>query len=327
MGYHTVTVTAYYLAMILCAAWIRLYQGMRKSIDIKSLYPRMLTFGMASTYLIFTMSRTGFLSVGCMLIFGLVISLIMTSKKDRISQMLKYLTVIIASVVYMFPVTFFLTDVMPRISNDPITFEYEVTDFTFTKGMPYDDYDYMTIEQFAREFKRKIFNIEPVGDVRLNLPNPFVIRAYASENADDSSQEDGDETDTSNGRLEIFKSYIAVWNLWGHEEMEAMMPNGEMAIHAHNTFLQVAHDHGIIFGVYFVLFIVYVVILSLGVALRKKDDVYAMFCPVVLVCFAMAGLVEWLLHPCNPFGLTVFWAMMPLIYKDTFNEDEKSNQC
>ena len=103
------------------------------------------------------------------------------------------------------------------------------------------------------------------------------------------------------------------------------MPNGELAMHAHNSFLQVAHDHGIIFGIYFVLFTCYVVILSLVGAIRKKEDAYAMFCPIVMVCFVMASLVEWLLHPCNPFGLTVFMAMMPLVFKDTNIEDEKSN--
>ena len=329
MGYHTVTVTAYYLAMIVCAAWIRLYNAARESVKLKNIYPKMFTFGMSVTYLIFTMSRTGFLSVGCMLIFALFVLTLITAKKERVSILLRHCAVILFSVIYMFPVTFFLTDVMPRIANDPITFEYEVRDFTFEKGMPYADYNYMTIEQFVREFKRKIFNIEPVGDVRLNLPSPFVIKAYASEPEDaDTNEESSDENelDVSNGRIDIFKSYIAVWNLWGHEDMEALLPNGEMAIHAHNTFLQVAHDHGIIFGIYFVLFIGYVVILSLVRAVSKRDDAYAMFCPVILVCFVMAGLVEWLLHPCNPFGLTIFLAMMPLAYKDTYKEDEKSNQ-
>ena len=331
MGFHTVTVTAYYLAMIMCAAWMRLYESLRKSTKVKDIYPKMFTFGMASTYLIFTMSRTGFLSVGCMLIFALILSAIVTAKDERIKHTLKYVAVVAVSVIYMFPVTFFLTDVMPRISNDPITFEYEVRDFTFTKGMPYADYDYMTIEQFIREFNRKIFNIEPVGDVRLDIPNPFVIKAYASETEEDldvveeSSDEEKDVTDMSNGRFEIFKSYIAQWNLWGHEDMEVLMPNGAPAIHAHNSFLQVAHDHGIIFGIYFVLFTCYVVILSLVRAVRRKDDAFTMFCPIIMVCFVMASLVEWLLHPCNPFGLTIFMAMMPLMFKDINKEDEKSN--
>ena len=333
MGYHTVTVTAYYLAMILCATWTRLYDVMKRSTDIKSLYPRMFTFGMSATYLIFTMSRTGFLSVGCMMIFAFVIISFIIAKKERIILVLKYAAIVVISVAYMFPVTFFLTDVVPRISNDPITFEYEVRDFTFTKGMPYDDYDYMTIEQFVREFKRKVFNIEPVGDVHIDVFDPFLIRAYASEAEvdeeihEDTPSEDEDVTDMSNGRIDIFKSYIAVWNLWGHEEMEALLPNGEMAIHAHNTFLQVAHDHGIVFGIYFVLYIGYVIILSLVGAIRKRDDAYAMFCPALLVCFVMAGMVEWLLHPCNPFGLAAFLTMMSLVYKDTYKEDEKSNQC
>ena len=128
----------------------------------------------------------------------------------------------------------------------------------------------------------------------------------------------------SNGRFDIFKSYIAVWNLWGHEDMEAPLPNGEMAVHAHNSFLQVAHDHGIIFGIYFVLFIGYVVILSMIGALKEKSNPYAMFCPIIIVCFSMASLVEWIMHPCNPFGITIFLAMMPLIYKDSL-KNEKSN--
>ena len=105
--------------------------------------------------------------------------------------------------------------------------------------------------------------------------------------------------------------------------MEALLPNGKMAVHAHNSFLQVAHDHGIIFGIYFLLFIGYVVILSLGRAVRNRRITYWIFCPVLLVCFGMASMVEWLMHPCNPFGLTIFLAMMPLFYKDI--KDEKGN--
>ena len=55
----------------------------------------------------------------------------------------------------------------------------------------------------------------------------------------------------------IFKSYIQEWNVWGHDEMGAPLPNGEIAIHAHNTFLQVIPDHGLVFGIYFIAFMLY----------------------------------------------------------------------
>ena len=327
MGYHTVTETAYYLALIVCAAWMRLYASLKETVDIKHIYAKMFTFGMTVSYLIFTMSRTGFLSVGVSIVFALILATVIYEKEERIKKAGKYIAVMAIAVIYMFPVTFFLTDIMPRISNDPIVFEYEVRDFTFHEGMPYSDANYMTIEQFISEFGRKVFNIDPDRKAMITIPNPFVIKAYASETqegTDEDTSNDEDVTDMSNGRFEIFKSYIAVWNLWGHEDMEALLPNGAMAVHAHNSFLQVAHDHGIIFGIYFVLFIGYVVILSMIRAVKEKSDPYAMFCPIIIVCFSMASLVEWIMHPCNPFGLAIFLAMMPLIYKDSV-KDEKSN--
>lgn len=332
MGYHTVTVTAYYLSLILSAAWVRLYQSFKDAKSIKSMIPKMFTFGMSATYLIFTMSRTGIFAVGCMVVFALAMSAVIYVSKDRIREVLRFVGIMVIAFVYMFPVTFFLTDIMPRISNDPITFEYEVRDWTFNKGMPYSHYNYMTIEQFCSEFSKKVFNID-ISErfAEFEIKDPFAITAYAAEDNEITEEEvteanpfeEEDVTDMSNGRIDIFKSYINVWNATGHEEMGTELPDGEIAVHAHNSFLQVAHDHGIIFGIYFVLFIGYVIILSLVRACKNKQDIYRFFCPVVIVCFCMASMVEWIMHLCNPFGLSIFLAMMPLIIKETDNE--KSN--
>mgnify|MGYP006922442532 CR=1 FL=1 len=55
----------------------------------------------------------------------------------------------------------------------------------------------------------------------------------------------------ANGRMDIFRAYLEQLNLTGHEEMGAILPNGELAVHAHNIYLQVAYDHGIVVGVVF----------------------------------------------------------------------------
>ena len=275
MGYHTVTMTAYYLAMIVCATWMRLYSAVKKSYDLKDIYGRMFSFGMSVTYLIFTMSRTGFLSVTAMIIFALVLAFSACKKEERLKNTGKNIVIMIIAVLYMFPVTFFLTDIVPRLSNDPIAFEYEVDEYTFKKGMPYSHMNYMTIEQFISEFSKKVLNIDPDKEASIEIHDPFAIRAYAEEiddaqDTDEEETQEEDVTDMSNGRFDIFKSYIAAWNLWGHEDMEALLPNGDLVVHAHNSFLQVAHDHGIIFGIYFVLFIGYVVILSMIRAVKEK---------------------------------------------------------
>ena len=52
----------------------------------------------------------------------------------------------------------------------------------------------------------------------------------------------------ANGRMDIFRAYIGQLNLAGHDDMGAVLPNGELAVHAHNIYLQVAYDHGLIVG-------------------------------------------------------------------------------
>lgn len=315
MGFHTVTMTAYYLAMVVSASWMRLYARLRSDSRLESVVSPMFTFGMASSYLIFTMSRTGFFSVSVMILFALIVTALWGKITKGQKNTIKQILIIIVAVVYMFPATFFLTDVVPRIANDPVVFEYEQWEYSFHKGMPYADFKYMTIEQFVTEFGKKVLDIDEDDNNAYHASPPWVIKAYAAE-TDDIEE---DVTDMSNGRFDIFKSYMSVWNLWGHDDMEAVLPNGDMAVHAHNSFLQVAHDHGIIFGIYFGLFIGYVIILSLIRAYRS-GKVYDMFCPVLLVCFCMASLVEWIMHPANPFGLSSFLAMMPLFIKDYANE-------
>ena len=71
MGYHTVTVTAYYLSMIVGVAFVRLIYRMKEG-DRKRILVSLITFGFAASYLIFTMSRTGFLSTGSMIFSGII---------------------------------------------------------------------------------------------------------------------------------------------------------------------------------------------------------------------------------------------------------------
>lgn len=328
MGYHTVTVTAYYLTLIVCAALVRLYVKTGKNKSIGKLLPQLFTLGMSCAFLLFTMSRTGMLSTAVTVIFVLIAVTLFTDKKEkRIAATVKRCGVLFLTVIYMFPVTYSLVDICPRIANDPITFEFEYRDFTFEKGMPYSDINYMTIEQFVKEFGKKVLNMNPDDKKAYNrvIHNPLVLPVYAAEEAPEAEQEEVDVTDMSNGRFDIFKSYIAVWNAWGHDEMGALLPNGEIAVHAHNTFLQVIHDHGLVFGIYFVIFMLYVFILGVRYACKEKDNGIMLLFPTILTGFAVAGLVEWILHVCNPFGLAVFMCMMPLVIKQKGYKDEKSN--
>ncbi|MDD6490753.1 MAG: hypothetical protein PUG54_00775, partial [Firmicutes bacterium] len=133
---------------------------------------------------------------------------------------------------------------------------------------------------------------------------------YVPEEADEDKQ------DYTNGRLDIFRSYIEQLNMTGHEEMGATLKNGEIATHAHNIYLQVAYDHGIPVGIVFVLVGIITLFMSLKYFHKKKDGAaYAALPSVVTISVAVAGMVEWIFHLSNPCGLVLMLVITPLIFK------------
>ena len=81
-------------------------------------------------------------------------------------------------------------------------------------------------------------------------------------NFEKAEEEETEEEDLSvyekteeyaNGRMDIFRAYLKELNLAGHDDMGAILPDGSLAVHAHNIYLQVAYDHGLAVGAVFVL--------------------------------------------------------------------------
>lgn len=119
----------------------------------------------------------------------------------------------------------------------------------------------------------------------------------------------------ANGRMDIFRAYLEQMNLNGHDEMGAILPDGSLAVHAHNIYLQVAYDHGLIVGVLFVVVGVAAFVQGCIYYKRKKNEVSCAAMPAAAVAaFAMAGLVEWIFHLCHPAGLVLMLVLAPLLF-------------
>ena len=118
----------------------------------------------------------------------------------------------------------------------------------------------------------------------------------------------------ANGRMDIFRAYLKELNLAGHDDMGAILPDGSLAVHAHNIYLQVAYDHGLAVGAVFVL-VGAVTFVQGCLYYRKKRQVSCAALPVaVLTAFAMAGLVEWIFHLCHPAGFVLMLTLAPLLF-------------
>ncbi len=128
-------------------------------------------------------------------------------------------------------------------------------------------------------------------------------------------------SDVTNGRLDIFRSYLEQMNDEGHEEMGATLPNGEIAAHAHNIYLQVAYDNGKIIGIMFIIWMALTCIRALTLFIRNRDkDPAAGILLSVSVTYAVCGVTEWISHPCNPVGMVMMLVCAVLCLPDLMHE-------
>ncbi|WP_026526771.1 O-antigen ligase family protein [Butyrivibrio sp. VCD2006] len=142
-----------------------------------------------------------------------------------------------------------------------------------------------------------------------------------SDSSDESAENSGASGDGieefSNGRITIFKAYLQQMTPFGHDEMGAVLPSGEIAVHAHNTYLQVMYDNGIIAGLVFLLMFACAFFSGAFYYRKYKDDV-----PGALLSFGMtvgvgvAALSEWVFQFSNPMAIALVLSLMPIAFTD-----------
>lgn len=352
--FHTVTITASYLTMVECVAAVIFLSKFMKSRRLKDCYKELVFFGVVSSYMMFTMARTGFLAVGVTILFLLFI---MAAGKKKLQNFGKSLGMMILSVVVCLPITFTVQRNIPILVSDPYLYEIEYYMYCpedVMRGKHLGSVNFMRVGRFVDVFAEKIFGI-PEGTFDLygeieqyrqthnsegeEIPDTARLD-YKNESAEiegvaDNSQlvaslyyepeaqgeeeeiiEDSQKEDYTNGRIDIFRSYIEQLNMTGHEEMGAVLQNGEIATHAHNIYLQVAYDHGIPVGIVFVF--VGIATFAAGCLYyhKKKDTIlYAALPVTITVAVAVAGVVEWIYHLSNPCGFLLMLVITPLIFK------------
>ena len=124
-----------------------------------------------------------------------------------------------------------------------------------------------------------------------------------------------DEDDISNGRFELFEIYTSHLNMTGHDSMLVEDVDKNITLyHAHNSYMQVAHDHGIPTGIVFIFTVVLGVVQSILYYKKNcRQTDFAMFPLVVTIAFLIAGVTEWIFHPSIPIGFAFLIALTPLV--------------
>ncbi len=341
MLYHTVTVTAEYLTLVIAAAlvlFIRRYHKIRVHNEQGSeahricyftgMWKEMLLLGSALSYMLLTLSRTGFFAVIAMLIVTLGIYAIgmRTGIKATVDAVKMFVLAIVS--IVMIASVFTFTRIVPAIFNEPVCSDIEIDGWEIQEGTASDDVRYMNLDRFIYCAREKLLGIsdengtEPVEEQQEARLDMFPAIQGAVLLTDEVSDEDVEQASEgieqfSNGRIDLFKRYIAAWNLTGHDEMGVPMADGELAIHAHNSFLQAIHDFGMIAGFYVIIFGICSLITGCLVFRKVSGkDMYSLITPAVIIGFSAAGMTEWMFHICNPVGWTLFICVVPLLFAD-----------
>ena len=317
--FHTVTVNAYYLTLVICALTVRLLAGLSgKKMRFSQIGGTLLLYGTAVSLLFLTLSRTGYLAVLVMTAV-MVPFTVLFCFRQRLSALLRDVLIMALAFPVCLPMTYTGIRILPALYNDPYIYSVEESAAAIHRDDPKDSNAYMSVSYFRFVMEGKLFaeaaEPEPVrdflrcfGDTLYVLPDSVLVASEGDAGLSDAAS-------FSNGRLDIFRRYIREWNLTGHDGMGVTLADGSVSVHAHNIYLQVIHDHGLPVGCVFLLLGAVSAGLMASYALHGcRRDPYAALPLAVLIGFAVAGLVEWLFHPCNPMGFSVMVVLAPLLY-------------
>ncbi|RKI84023.1 hypothetical protein D7V83_06930 [bacterium 0.1xD8-71] len=327
--FHTVTISAVYLALVVCAALVKFLYAYRRNPSFAGTYKELAMLGTAAAYLIFTLSRTGYLAI---LVTGiLTVLLVCLSMENKGKRLLQCVGMMALAVLVSFPVVFTAQRMLPSVAAKPELHEIEEIPTELMHGRDMDSYYYITVERFVQVFQMKVLGVPeeeclnaflffssaddmPVYKMYLDQKPPILL-ASTEDMAAAAAQEAEEEDSYTNGRFYIFRQYYRNLNAFGHEEMGITEADGNFLVHAHNIYLQVAYDHGIYVGIVFILLGVGTLVQSFIYYRKRKDDTVCAALPfAILVLFAVAGLAEWIFHPCCPIAYCLLLTLAPLLF-------------
>ena len=314
--------------MILAAALINLLIKYTKEKSLKACYKELFLYGVVLAYLFMTLTRTGYIAAIAMVNVVILLYTVLY-EKNKILGFLKGIGVTLALMCLCFPICFTITRTIPAVVNEPVTYDSELFEATIKKGDAPDSENYMFLGRFIELTGYRLFgyhadrfeNQSRIEDGVYEGIYPYeqtiLLASENEEQAAEAAEEISEEqlAGISNGRFDIFKAYIEQWNLWGHDEMGVPLKNGEIAVHAHNIYIQAIHDFGLIVGIMFILYGIYTFIASLMYFMKNRvKNLYTLLPAAIIICFAVAGMTEWIFHPCNPVGCAVFICIAPLMF-------------
>lgn len=231
-------------------------------------------------------------------------------KKKTFYGLLLHSVALIVCIVITFPATYICIRFLPTVLHHPIWFEGEYEEgVSVCSYDPWDSPKYMTFEKvmyndvsrllesigikqeiWMAPFQRFIYSL-PVQAKELNEQEKMEITAGSSPDNPFNIAGVDIKNSSTDARRVIYKYYWKHLNFVGHSKDNAgfWISGDTYYSHAHNMFLQVAYDYGIIPGILFLL--IYLYSLYRAFRLCLKGNWTCIVFLLAILCFGMAEMI------------------------------------
>lgn len=294
--------------IVFCAFLLKWIYSREKN---KKWFARFFYFLMSAVMISFTVFTGGKAPIlGIAAVTAFVILGYNIFKRKTFYGVLLHAVTLVVCVVLTFPVCYLSIRYLPTILHHPVWFEGEYVEgesvcsfdpWNSTKYISFEDVAYgnvnrilealgIPLESWSMQFQQ-FMQALPVHAEELNRQEIVENEAGSSPDNPFNIEELHGLTSSTDARKVIYTYYWDHLNFRGHDKQHSGFWISDYTYygHAHNMFLQVAYDHGIIPGILFLL--IYLYSLYRAFRLCLKGNWTCIVFLLAILCFGMAEMV------------------------------------
>ena len=286
--------------------WLK--RGRTVKIAAQVFYYLLLIWDMVLVVLNYTRTTILAMSVAFLTVFAID----MIRSRKKIFVLLRYLAIPVLTLVLLYP-GFLLVRYMPSKFDDPYFYTWEYNPETkVVQGDPAQSPKYTEFTDLLRIiFGKWGILIDFEGDGT----------AVTHDGSAQTETIEIDQKDVSNGRGTIWKAYIPRLSFAAHYPGNIDLEDGTLIYHAHNTYLQVAYQYGILAGVILFLLnaasVIVALILYFKVGEKKAYLSYPLFTAITV---SLGMMTEWMGHPSYVIFVALIFAIGMLMHESVSNK-------
>lgn len=278
-----------YLVVICAVALCNLPNVFVKK-DFSKNFLHWLVFGASFGFIMLTISRTAFL--GALAAILVKMCAVLTRACENKKTVLQITKSVLSSV------TPFLAVAFTGLAVSYISVR-------FVPGLI--DRPAYLFKEITEQMEYKVLPGAEIGDENYISPLKF-FRAWINRSLTDSES----INNYSTGRITIYLEYLKRLSFSGHKFERIHIDGENLPMFAHNAFLQVAYNCGIIAGIFYLVYLLFC--LACGSYRYMKKNEFSVYPVILITAYSVCGMFESMETFYYPLFFTLFIGLIPLLF-------------